>query len=120
MLSGFAAVSFRKGFRWHRVTGLVFVISMLLLSVTGVYMAIVRHEPSNILGGGLTFYLVATAWLVAKRRDGATGLMDWGALFIVLAIAGVTVTFGLEAAFSPTGRSHGYPVWPYLLLGSWL
>jgi len=118
MLSGFAAVSFRKGSRWHRTTGIVFGVSMLTLSVSGTYLAIVNHEPSNILGGALTFYLVATAWKVARRGDGATGIFDWAVLPIVLEVVAVNATFGLEAVLSPTGESHGYPVGPYLFLGS--
>ncbi len=118
MLSGFAAVSFRKGSRWHRMTGMVFVISMLALSVSGTILAFVRHEAGNVLGGALTFYLVATAWSVARRRDGAVGLFDRGALLIALAVVAVAATYGLEAAYSPTGLSHGYPVVPYFFLGS--
>jgi hypothetical protein len=118
MLSGFAAVSFRKGSHWHRVTGMVFVVSMLILSVSGMYLAFARHETGNVLGGALTFYLVATAWSIARRRDGVANLFDWGALPIALAVVAVTATYGLEAAHSPTGLSHGYPVGPYIFLGS--
>src|ERR1700733_13549311 len=98
MLSGFAAVSFRKGSRWHRVTGNVFVLSMLGLSASGVYLALMKHQPGNVLGGALTFYLVATAWRIARRRDGETDGFDWGALLVVLVVVAVAVTFGLEAA----------------------
>ena len=118
MLSGFAAVSFRKGSHWHRVTGMVFVYSMLVLSLTGVFMAFARQEPGNVLGGALTFYLVVTAWRVAKLRDGLAGFMDRGVLLIALAVVAGTVTYGLQAAYSPTGLSHGYPVQPYIFLGS--
>jgi uncharacterized membrane protein len=118
MLSGFAAVSFRKGSRWHRVTGNVFVISMLCLSASGVYLALMKHQPGNVLGGALTFYLVATAWVIARRRDAETSIFDWGALLVPLAVGAVTVTYGLEAAQSPTGLSHGYAVGPYLFLSS--
>ena len=118
MLSGFIAVYLRKGSRWHRVTGVVFVISMLNLSASGVYLAFARHEPGNVLGGALTFYLVTTAWIAARRKDGTTGLFDWVALPIALVVVAVTATYGLEAAHSPTGLSHGYPVGPYFFLGS--
>jgi hypothetical protein len=118
MLSGFAAVSFRKGSHRHRVIGIVFAISMLALSLSGLYLAFAHHEPGNVLGGALTFYLVATAWSAAKHKDGRTSLIEWGALPIALAVIAATVTYGLEAAYSPTGLSHGYPVGPYLFLGS--
>jgi hypothetical protein len=118
MLAGFAAVSFRKGSHWHRVTGNVFVFSMLNLSASGVYLALLRHQPGNVLGGALTFYLVATAWGIARRTEAHTGPFDWGALLVPLAVVSVTVNYALETLHSPTGLSHGYPVGPYLFLGS--
>jgi uncharacterized membrane protein len=118
MLSGFGAMAFRKGSRGHRVAGNVFVLSMLCLSISGVILALIRNEPGNVLGGTLTFYLVATAWAIARRGDGETSIFDWGALFISLALGAVIVDYALEAVRSPTGLSHGYPVGPYVFLGS--
>ena len=118
MLSGFVAVFLLKGSRRHGIAGNVFVIAMLCLSASGVYLAVMKSQPGNILGGTLTFYLVATAWLTARRRDGEPGILDWGALLVVLAVGAAQVTFGLEAAFSPTGLKYGYPAWPYFFMGS--
>jgi hypothetical protein len=118
MLSGFVAVSLPKGSRSHGRAGNVFVISMLSLSATGVYLAVMKAQPGNILGGTLTFYLVATAWMTARRREGQPGILDWGALLVVFAVAAVEVTLGLEAAMSPTGLKYDYPPGPYFFLGS--
>jgi hypothetical protein len=118
MLSGFAAVSFRKGSRRHVLAGTVFVISMLSMSASGMFLAIKKSSPGDVLGGALTFYLVATAWMTARRRNAETSIFDWGALLAVLAVAAVTVTYGLEAANSPTGLVHGYPPGNYFFLGS--
>src|SRR5436309_3721978 len=63
LLSGTAAMSFRKGSPRHVLTGKVFVASMLTMAVVAVYLAIARHQPNNISGGILTFYLIGTAWL---------------------------------------------------------
>jgi len=118
MLSGFVAVSFRKGSRRHRLAGDVFVISMLGLSASGVCLAIMKSRPGDVLGGTLTLYLVATAWMTARRRDGAPGIFDWGALLVALAVGAVTVTYGSEAANSQTGLKYGYPAGNYFFLGS--
>jgi uncharacterized membrane protein len=118
MLSGFVAAFLRKGSRRHGIAGDVFVIAMLSLSSSGAYMATLKHEPGNILGGTLTFYMVATAWLTARRRDGQPGIFDWGALLLALVVAGFEMTYGLEAAISPTGMKYGYPPWPYFVFGS--
>jgi hypothetical protein len=118
MLSGFVAVFLRKGSRQHGLAGKVFVVSMLSLAASGVYLAILKHQPGNILGGTFTFYLVATAWLTARRRDARTNVFDWGALLVVLGLAAVEMTYGLEAAISPTGLKYDYPPGPYFLFGS--
>jgi uncharacterized membrane protein len=118
MLSGFVAVFLRKGSRRHALAGRVFVIAMLSLSASGVYLAIVKSLPGNIPGGTLTFYLVTTAWLTARRRDGEPGILDWAALLVALVVGAVTVTWGLEAANSPTGFKNGYSLGPYFFLGS--
>ncbi len=118
MLSGAVAVSFRKGSRRHGLAGRVFVISMLIMSAAGVYMAFLKSQPGNILGGTLTFYLVATAWMTARHRDGETGLFDWGALLVALTLGAVTATWGWEAANSANGLKNGYPVGVYVFLGS--
>jgi hypothetical protein len=118
MLSGFVAVFLRKGSRRHGIAGNVFVISMMILSASGVYLAFMKHQPGNILGGTLTFYLVTTAWLTARRGDGQPGVFDWGAFLVVLVLAAVEVTLGLEAAISSTGLKYDYPPGPYFFLGS--
>ena len=118
MLSGFVAVFLRKGSRQHGLAGNVFVVSMLSLAASGVYLAILKHQPGNILGGTFTFYLVATAWLTARRRDARTNVFDWGALLVVLGLAAVEMTYGLEAAISPTGLKYDYPPGPYFFIGS--
>lgn len=118
MLSGFVAVFLRKGSRRHGVAGSVFVIAMLCLSASGVYLAIMKSQPGNMLGGTLTFYLVATAWMTARRRDGAPGIFDCGALLVVLGLTAVELTLGSEAAISPTGLKYDYPPGPYFFLGS--
>src|SRR5579863_2680091 len=109
MLSGFVAVFLLKGSRRHGLAGTVFVVAMLCLSASGVILATMNSQPGNILGGTLTFYLVATAWITARRRDGAPGIFDWGALLVVLGVAVVELILGLEAAMSPTGLKYDYP-----------
>jgi hypothetical protein len=118
-LSGFVAVSFRKGSRRHALAGNIFVVTMLSLGASGAYLAVMKSQPGNILGGILTFYLVATAWMTVKRREDAEpGIFDWSALLVILAVAACQLTFGLEATVSPTGLKYGYPPGPYFFMGS--
>jgi hypothetical protein len=118
LLSGTAAMSLRKGSRRHRVAGNVFVIAMLSLSASGAHLGFMKHQMLNGLQGVLTFYLVATAWWTAKRRDGETGIFDWSALMVPLAVGAGLGLYGLEAANSQTGSEGGYPAAAYFIFGS--
>ena len=117
-LSGVPAVIFRKGSRQHALAGKVFVVSMLSLAASGVYLAIVKSQAGNIFGGVLTFYLVATAWITARRREGQPGILDWGALLFSSTLTAFTAASAFAAANSPTGEKFGYPPGVYIFLGS--
>ena len=79
LLSGATALLFRKGSRRHRVSGNVFGISMLSLGASGAYLGFTNDQMLNGLMGVLTFYLVATAWLTARQREGRAAKLDFGA-----------------------------------------
>jgi len=118
LLSGAVAMFFRKGAQRHAVAGRVFVISMLCMAASGAFMAFMKFQPGNVVGGTFTFYLIGTAWLTARRGDGKTTPLDWAALLVVSSVAAVDATLGLQAANSPTGMKYGYPPGPYFFIGS--
>jgi len=118
LFSGFAAMVFRKGSRYHGMAGNVFFVSMLTMSSAGAYLALLKHQSSNVFGGLLTFYLVATAWVTARRRDGETSIFDWAGFLAALAVGIVIASFGLQAAASPTGSRDNVPAPMYFILAS--
>jgi hypothetical protein len=118
LLSGTAAMSLRKGSRRHVLAGRVFVASMLTMGVIAVYLAIVRHQPSNIGGGILTVYLIGTAWLTARRRDGETSRFDWVVLLIPLALGILTWINGIKVVRSGASSQDGVPVGMSFFMGS--
>jgi len=118
LVSGTAAMSFRKGSPRHVLAGKVFVASMLTMSVFAVYLAIVRHQPGNIGGGILTFYLVGTAWLTARRRDGETSRFDWVVLLVPLTLGILTWMNGIKVVRSGADSQDGVPVGMTFFMGS--
>lgn len=118
LLSGTVAMSFRKGSSGHRVAGKVFVLSMLSMAVFAVYLAFMKSQVTNVIGGVLTFYLVGTAWTTARRKDGETGIFDWIALVFAVVVGAIQVGVGVEAALSLTGLKYGYPAALYFIFGS--
>jgi len=118
MLTGTAALIFRKGGRWHVLAGRVFVASMLIMSAFAVYPAVLKHQPGNIGGGILTFYLILTAWLTARRRDGQTSAYDWALLLIPLALGTLTWMSGLQKLRSPVPPEDGVPAGMNFFMGT--
>jgi uncharacterized membrane protein len=102
MFAGAAAISFRKGSRWHGVAGNIFVASMLVMATFASCLAYMKHQPNNVFGGLLTIYMVATAWATARRRDRETGILDWVGFLFALAIGVLGVIAGFQKA---TGRA---------------
>jgi hypothetical protein len=119
LLSGFMAMGLRKGSGLHAAAGTVFSISLLIAAAAGTYMAaFIKPNNGNVMGGALTFYLVATGWAVARRRNRKAGIFDWSALLGALAIGAAAMTWGLQAATSRTGLQDAYPPGMYFFFGS--
>jgi hypothetical protein len=118
LLSGTGAISFRKGSARHILAGRVFVASMLIMALGAAYLGIVKHQPSNVSGGIFTFYLIGTAWLTARRRDGETGRLDWVALLIPLALSILTWLSGIKVLRSGANSQDGVPVGMTFFMGS--
>jgi hypothetical protein len=118
LLSGTAAMSFRKGSSRHVLAGKVFVASMLTMGAVATYLAITRHQPNNIGGGILTVYLIGTAWLTARRRDGEPSRFDWVVLLIPLALGILTWMNGLKVVRSGASSQDGVPVGMTFFMGS--
>src|SRR5579863_1412131 len=96
LIAGTVAMAVRKGGRWHRMSGKVFVGGMLCLASTGVIMATMRAQPPNVIAGLLTMYMVTTAWMTGRHKDGRTGLFDWLALLFALGFMVYIWPLGVE------------------------
>jgi hypothetical protein len=118
LVFGYAALFLRKGARAHRWTGNVFFVSMLVMSLSGAYMAaFVKPNMGNVFGGVLAFYLVGTGWLTVIRKEREMGLVELGLLLVVLAEGAGGLLLGWEAANSSTGLRDGYPAGMYFVFG---
>jgi hypothetical protein len=118
ILSGATALSFRKGSRRHAQAGKVFVIAMLTLGASAVYLALMKNQLGNVLGGTFTFYLVTTAWATARRRDGETGIFDWAAMLVPLLVGSALLILGLGVVYGHAKSPNGVPVGMYFIMGS--
>jgi len=91
---------------------------MLTMAVGAVYLGIVKHQTGNIGGGIITFYLIGTGWLTARRRKGETSRMDWVALLIPLTLGILIWMNGIKVVRSGASSQDGVPVGMSFFMGS--
>ena len=119
LIAGTLAMIFRKGSGLHRAAGDAFVVSMLTMSAAGVYLATFsRPNVGNVLGGALTFYLVTTSWVAARRREMKIGGLDRFAFALIVAIALAEALSAYQASTSASRMKDGYTPGMFLTLGS--
>ncbi|MEA2568609.1 MAG: hypothetical protein QOI24_610 [Acidobacteriota bacterium] len=118
VLSGAFAMVFRKGSGRHGAAGTVFVVAMVCMTGSAIYIASFIHPIAiNVVAGTLTLYLVATGWWAAKRPDGGTSLFDFGALLVTLGNGMGAITVGIGAAQHKFGTS-GVPIPMFFVFGT--
>lgn len=99
LIAGMIALFARKGATWHRRSGLVFAIAMLVMTSTGAVMAAIRTERISILAGVLTFYLVCTGVLAVRKpvEQSRGTLTVFMLVAFAVAIAGYAIGFDVRA-----------------------
>ncbi|HEY2883957.1 MAG TPA: hypothetical protein VGJ08_01935 [Rhizomicrobium sp.] len=101
ILSGSAAAVVMKGERLHRLFGTIFVVSMLTMAGAAIFVALVIPEKPNVLAGLFAFYLVASAWMTVKRREGTIGRLERGAALFACGATLTALMFGAQALSDP-------------------
>jgi len=109
ILAGFVSVFALKGAKLHRRSGMVFVYAMLVLALTAGTLAFLKHQPGNVIGSALTFYLVTTALLTVRRRDREFHSIDLAAMLIAAAVGILSIKVGIDGLNSATGTVNGVP-----------
>jgi uncharacterized membrane protein len=110
ILSGAAALCVAKGGRLHRAFGTVFFAFMLITAAMATYLALtIPGQGSNVYGGVFTLYLVATAWMTVRRKEGSVGQFEMAALLVPLGMSGIFLLLLLQSAKGPAIGADGPP-----------
>ncbi|HEV2269040.1 MAG TPA: hypothetical protein VGR92_06245 [Steroidobacteraceae bacterium] len=108
LLAGTVAVFSGKGARLHRVAGTIFFASMLVMAGFADYLAVaIPDQIPNLFIGTFAIYLVTTAWLTVRRREGTTGFAEKLALVVILCLClpFAVLSFEVAAGLTPSVRS---------------
>lgn len=117
IVSGYAAVSVKKGGDFHRSAGLAFVLGMLVMTTAALALAVPLHERSNIAGAFLAAHLVLTGWLAAIRPARTIGMAERAAFVVVLAVAVAMLGWAVLAWNSPRHGLDGFSWIFYFVFG---
>jgi len=107
ILSGYSALFVRKGGRTHRRAGNIFVPAMLITGAMAAALAATIPQRGNVIGGIFTVYLVASAWMTVRRKDGSIGRFERAGFVFALACALSALLLGLDAARTSGGVLDG-------------
>jgi len=107
LVTGFIAIAARKGGKWHRRSGMVFVFTMIATGITAA--AISAYEGKSPGGGLVTAYFVFTAWTTIRPLPGAGRRVDIGLMVFVFAMAALGYLGAFTALGRPGNRLNGVP-----------
>ena len=109
LITGGVAMVAQKGAPLHRAAGNAFFVAMLAMAGVGAAVApfLAEDQVPNTTAGVLTLYLVATGWVVVRRKPDQIGLFEPIAFQVAMLIAAVVVWVGLNAPKAIGGPGAG-------------
>lgn len=117
LLSGYAVILCNKGKKAHKFLGRLYVIAMLVLGLTGTYVATIFDVPLSILNGLVLCYFVLSAlniaWQPANRVNGFDKIL----FVFVLAITAGFVWYSYQTTLVPSGELGGFGIQAYIVFG---
>ncbi|KGJ94168.1 DUF2306 domain-containing protein [Colwellia psychrerythraea] len=116
LIFGSMALIASKGLRLHKLAGNIFFISMVVLSLTTIYLEI-QFDDFPIMGI-FSLYFASTSWLTVKRQARTTGAFEVCAF---LCIAMMSITFykwGWDIVYNGKVLEGTLPLAMYFILGS--
>ncbi len=117
LVSGVIAMLARKGRRLHLIAGRVFFFAMFVSYLIGAGVApFIEHgQRPNFVAGILALYLLATAWLAARRRNPIVGPVEYIGLAVALFVVAAGSWFMFEGLSDPSGTVDGSPPQAFVL-----
>ncbi|CAM4046071.1 DUF2306 domain-containing protein [Pseudoalteromonas byunsanensis] len=118
LLAGYAIILCKKGRTVHKYLGRVYVTSMIILGLTGTYIAVIRNVPISILNGLVLCYFVLSAlnimWQPANRVNFFDKILMAFAFLLTLGFA----WYAYQTTQAPDGQLAGFGIAAFLVFGS--
>jgi len=98
LIAGTIAIFASKGGPTHRRAGKLFFIAMLVMATFAIYLGIVVPDRVNIFIAAFATYLIATAWLTVRRKEGTIGLGERIGFLVALLLCAPFVILSIQLA----------------------
>ncbi len=108
LVTGYVALYATKGATTHRKSGIFFVYAMVVMSLSGAFIALLHNNAISVVAGLMTFYMVATGMRTVQRRSEPVAFVDRAATLFALVVAVGCFIVGVQAA--GRGRPEAYPL----------
>ncbi|MGH8049238.1 MAG: hypothetical protein ACREPB_01110 [Arenimonas sp.] len=111
LITGAIALYSVKGSTWHRKSGMLFAIAMVVMTSSAVLIA-TFFSPNrvNIVAGSLTFYLVCSGLLTVKRPVEQIRQVTTGFMLLAFTISAYAFSLGLQGLDNPKGIVDKVPM----------
>lgn len=116
IIAGFTAFAARKGGRLHRGAGVLFVISMGLLALSGFWLSLAREIVFTVFLSAISFHALVTGWAAALGGRIVARRINQLAPVVSIALTLGAIVGGVSAANSPSGALNGLPPAAFFVL----
>lgn len=104
------ALSYPKGSRNHRWSGLAFFITMSVAAITAIAFSFVRLAPAALFSCAVVFYGLGTAVLSLRKREGFLRALQYALPLIAVLITFASLAAGATAVFALPEAPVPFPV----------
>lgn len=118
LISGALSFAVTKGSNSHKKFGLAFVISMIVMAMSGALLAFLAMEKLNMVAGLVTFYLVVTAYLTVHPPKNNAIIVHSILMTLGFTIGVYAIYTGLTALNNGLSSLDGNPVQAIIVFGS--
>lgn len=102
LLTGLLAIVFRKGFSKHRIAGLIYFYSMILVCISAISISLLKHQDFLLHIGIFSGYLVFSGYRSILDKTFSARWFDWilllislvNAAFMLLSMNVILMVFG--------------------------
>ncbi|GEA12175.1 hypothetical protein [Alteromonas sp. KUL49] len=118
ILSGFCAPFTKKGQRAHRLLGLTFMASILMLGLSGAIVAHVKDIPLSFMNGLLISYFIVTSYSTIKQPAQRVHFVDKLMVIFALLLTTGFVYYAHKAANTESGELAGFGSEAFIAFGT--